>query len=647
MGFNTEQLAAVTNGAQNATFGTLEMAGENIAAGDCIGLGDDGKGYWLMPPEQVGSSLRPLLSRAAISNGLQSPVVNFAKGGATQGRIAGAALTNGNYVFAYCLAAAPYNVYFGVIDAYGQTQVPLTLVGPALAGGSGQPLVTLTALVGGGFVVGYNNGGTATIAVFGNNGVLIKAPTAVGATGGSLFALQIASLTSGAFAVCFASGAAGSTNEAPWYAVLSATGAIVQAATRLRAQPTANPSAQAIICGVAALVGGGFVCAYTITPATVVTTYFQRFDNVGVQQGAETVVRSGATAGSGVLVRGLSSGGFVVVETADVNVTVYNSAGVLVGAQQARDPGVKSNKLSVSSASQTNVGLIAWSSTPSTTIKLSPIYDTGPITGVVTVSTTAAPDGDIQSSCAYLASGINAVMYADSGLSARLATYDGYFTLKASTIIPGLPSDLGGAAPPAGVLSLLTPPIKPNEVSFFLCLPTASGAMNFSFVNAYIQKYTFVGVASATVLAGQPVPYQSTGWAATRLPFAPRNVDGSRASQPGQRANFAGGFGVTLFGSSPAPTLIKTSVYLGSITTGGSLTFTAVADTKVTVALSLLPSAIATAGTTGTVTVGGVALTSVSATQLAATVTLDVGAGQTVLFGAVGYASVTFTSQDQ
>lgn len=505
------QSNAISGGGSNAPFPLYGdgIAGEAVSAGQLAVQRGDNKFYWACDPDLPGATLRPIAQASDIYLGLQSQPTLYSM--AMQGRLAGGVLSNGNFFIAQADSAAPYMVRVKIYDPHGVPVFFADVSPSAQANGSGGSLVCAAVLSGGGFVVAYNLAGRPTFSILDNAGSVTKAATAMGGVSSTMYSMSISPLTAGGFAVCYNQL---SVNEVPNYAVFSSAGAQVKAPTALRAAPASN--ATLVASNVAALTGGGFVCAYSINVGGSNTNYAQIFDATGTKMGAEIVVRAGATLNSGVLVRAFGNGGFCVVETDSVRVTAYDSTGVVVGIPLAKEAaGVVRNRLFVPTPGIGSIGFalpLIWHGAVQTTVYISPIYYDGISSSSVVVSTAALSSCELQSLGMYAFGGYVVACYADASSRLCVNTYNGSHVLIASAVYQNITSDLNGAtATPYGFSAFVTSPLSPSTVTFVVSPPTAAGTATFAIVNSFVSKASCFGVYSASAATAATVAYQFAG----------------------------------------------------------------------------------------------------------------------------------------
>ena len=153
-------------------------------------------------PYGTGGIIAPAFTYAQMQTGMS---------GGTARQFA-AVLTNGNIVQAFSsYAQAPTNsnlVHFRIVDSTGTVVVSPTLVS-SLYQTQGYACVSVVALTGGGFAVGWLNsgGGTANsvnYAIYNNTGSVVTAATqdtSYGSSGATYVPLQMTSLANGGFAI--------------------------------------------------------------------------------------------------------------------------------------------------------------------------------------------------------------------------------------------------------------------------------------------------------------------------------------------------------------------------------------------------------------------------------------------------------------
>jgi hypothetical protein len=193
-------------------------------------------------PYGTGGTIAPSFTYAQMQTGMS---------GGTSRRFA-AVLTNGNIVQAFSsYAQAPTNsnlVHFRIVNSTGAVVVSPTLVS-SLYETQGYACVSVVALTGGGFAVGWLNsgGGTANsvnYAIYSNTGSLVTAATqdtSFATTGATYVPLEMTNLANGGFAI-----AVKNTSSQIFLRAYSATGVGAYAAVNVSITAAANENSFAL-----------------------------------------------------------------------------------------------------------------------------------------------------------------------------------------------------------------------------------------------------------------------------------------------------------------------------------------------------------------------------------------------------------------
>jgi hypothetical protein len=492
--------------------------GELVEPGTIAVMRDaDDKVYFALEAGQPGSNIRPIYNPQPVINGLQSPVTLYATN--QQPSIAGALLTNGNYVLVTESAEPPYNVSFWILSPHGQGVAPVIFAGQG--GGSGRALVAVTALSGGGFALTWNSNGLPSFAIYSNVGSPIKTATSVGPAG-SLNSLSICALRNGGFVI----GYNPVFGVAAFWAY-TATGNLIRAAN---ISLIATPNTMPVNVSVAGLVGGGFVAAYAISNGTTNSNYFQRFDVNAIPVGPEVLLRAGAAlTGASILVRSFVNGLFCIAESDGVRVSVWDQAGLQVGGYTQQQPGINAAIMGLNSHG--DLGICAWVShngpgIPSS-IRAQGIYTFGPGNGSVTVASNASPSSvHITPFCSSAPGGINGVLYKDNQAKACLCTFDGAYVVQGLTSYPQF--DFSGGR---GVIDLVYGQVRNEYPNLLFVTVNNGGFVHFGVVNSLVPACKPVGVFSAGAAALTGVDVQWQGVAKLSRQFKPFVLEASITRQ--------------------------------------------------------------------------------------------------------------------
>lgn len=505
MSFYVDSVAQGAQGANQLTVLTAEgVVGEDVQSGQIAVRRGDGKLSYAVDPAIPGASLRPISQDADITLGQQSAPVVFT--GALQGRMECVMLATGNLALIWC---SGYNVQIQITDPHGVALSSVKVI-EAVPETAGNPSLVSGALLTNGNVVVLYGANGPKFAIYDPIGAfLVVAPTAIEVVQG-ICAQSICALTSGNFAVCYSR----STNsDIVKYAVYAADGTVVKMAAALRSSPTTNLTSAA--SAITALSGGGFVCAYALNNAGTVTTYFQRFDGAGNYAGAETVIRSGVTSPSGVAVRGLPLGNFVVVESADVRVNWYTAAGVQAGSPTSLDAGIVRN-VNIGINQNVDGAIIGWMSNPSSVVKAALINSVGGFMHIVV--TDSAVSWFIEPPLVtFEAKSVNAVAYINATTKCvTVATYAAGFVATGKKCLSAL------QVPDSGRVSLcrfVSSPVAPSAITIMLATQHLNGNGTYMFLNQFVPRCKPVGVFTSSAVVNGTATYQFAGVATLRTAF--------------------------------------------------------------------------------------------------------------------------------
>lgn len=479
------------------------VVAEDVLSGQIAVRRGDGKLGYAVDPAIPGASLRPIFQETDITLGQQSAPVVFT--GSLQGRMECVKLGTGNLALIWC---SGYNVQIQITDPHGVALSAVKVI-EAVPETAGNPSLVSGALLTNGNVVVLYGANGPKFAIYDPIGALVVAPTAIEVVQG-ICAQSICALTSGNFAVCYSR----STNsDIVKYAVYAADGAVVKMAASLRSSPTTNLTSAA--SAITALSGGGFVCAYAMNNSGTITTYFQRFDGAGNYAGAETVIRNGLTSPSGVAVRGLSLGNFVVVESADVRVNWYTAAGVSAGSPASLDAGIVRN-VNMASNAAVDGAIIGWMSNPSSVVKAALINSVGGFMHIVV--TDSAVSWFIEPPLVtFEAKSVNAVAYIDATTKCvTVATYAAGFLPTGKKCLSAL------QVPDSGRVSLcrfVSSPVAPSAITIMLAAQHLNGNGTYLFLNQFVPRCKPLGVFTSSAVTNGTATYQFAGVATLRTAF--------------------------------------------------------------------------------------------------------------------------------
>lgn len=522
---------------------TTATAGEAIQANDLLVLGTDNLAYFATDPSVPANFVRPPFNPNPVTNAFMNPTPSVPAGAPVPNTnnaaanlvgvatLAGAPLSNGNFIVAWMAADSSF-IQFAIFNQSGEQQgatVNIDAVVPASISFN----ITVTALIGGGFVLAFcrNVAPWCQYAVYSNSGAVVKALATVNATIATATATIVKSiaLSSGGFTLAYYAPSIGVR-----FCTYDATGASVSGHILIDA--TAGNYVEG--AAFTAAQGGGFVLAYG-TSAT--GTKVQKINNAGAFIGSPNSTGSQNFGYSNVCV--LIGGGYAVVAQPGPGkamlVSVFKGDTTLVGTQVQIGTAITQSVPPVIVPLSTGDCAVAATGNAGNT----PMAYVSGTTGALlkTVSYSTLPLNANSNSAFAMAptksGGVSVIAGGGGG------TYSsGVFDANAQPVnpvglVPAAYQHLGSTAP------LLFP--MPNQVrataDFAIYVVGTSAGLAIGFINILMQKLTPLGVATASAAKASAVPVQVTGNATTRLGFAqPYAVDANGVSPPGQRMSIMG-----------------------------------------------------------------------------------------------------------
>jgi hypothetical protein len=520
---------SASSGAGIQSAGTVVTAGEAVQAGDLLSLGADNLAYYGLEPNSIGASLRPITNPSPVTNGLQIPLVTASTQVPTSvGAFSADKLANGNIVVAW---RTDPNMYYAIYKPDGTP-----VLGAALIESGGTPTINrpvkVKALAAGGFALGWCNLNgaiyTPRFALYDAAGTLQGAILNVEnpATSFATTAIDIQQLASGN--IIYAYGAHNGTNYQPRFSIYNAAGAPqvsnVQVDTTMTAAITL-PSTALGVLGITVLTGGTFVYAYGLYDGTNTSTFSRRYDAAGAALAARTS-HSGTTSqgnGAPLALCSTTDGGFVV--SASNNIKKYDASGNVIGGGNVGltwghtlTPLAGGGYRVVVCAANLNIWIFnAAGVQVGTTLAI----DTGTTTSNY-VTESVLNDGSILYS---YAKGSNAAF---TRVDANLNVIGSPGIVVAAAM--GLPPVFGfGTTNPSSAIP-----------TFAVVLYGASGVI-LGIYNTYVQKLTLIGVATASAAQGSAVPVQYLGVVTLRVGFKqPYAVNYQASTPPGQKMSILG-----------------------------------------------------------------------------------------------------------
>ncbi|MYM70539.1 hypothetical protein GTP45_27555 [Pseudoduganella sp. FT55W] len=539
--------AASSASSSQPVYYTTVTVGEDVQQGQIAVLGEDNLAYYGADPAVPANSVRPIVNLTPIINAILMPAparptdtngINSTNQSSSWGGlncIAGAALSNGNYVVAWQLNSGNFPVQFAIFNNAGQQQGAVVTVDGAAATGTTAFCVSIAALTGGGFALAFGR----TVApwvqygVYDNNGAVVKALTAVNAAitgvGGGGTQIYALALSNGGFALAYMNTSVPVTA----YAVYDATGTVVKANTALAGGGNGFVQGAAF----SAAQGGGFVIAYsTQTNGTMV----QKFKNDGTAVAAAAATGGGNSNYSAVTPNG-NAGGFAVASlvSANLTVTLYNTNGiqaaapasagaVSTGATYPRIVGLANGDVAVAMmGSGTNITLAFHSGTTGKVLK-SYTYAQIPLT--------YNSNADV-SLYATKAGGLSLIGMLSGG--SLQCAFDANYNLAAPYVALPTPYVPYGNTPP--VFFPLVNPVKASADLAVLAGQTNTGGLFVGQIMPYMPRFIPLGVYTNNAAKGQTAQVQYTGSISLAVGFqAPYNVDAQSQTPPGQRMSIVG-----------------------------------------------------------------------------------------------------------
>ena len=542
-----------SSGSSSNAMQVLEAAftvNEAVLNGQVAVLAADNFAYYANDPANpaqnpYNTQMRPIsLATTQMFPALQETPIVASGSLSNNSRVTSCMLVNGNYVLAY--ANSSNVMEFEILSPTG---------GLVATGSSGTTQVayafpSVTALTGGGFVIAFSEtGGTGAqppvFEIFNANGTVAVAQTTIDATAGYCYGLEVAALSNGNFAVCYHGGSTTSTSGK--YAIYSATGAVVLAATLLATNAQAIPPNVGAVA-ICALSGGGFVCCYLVmSTSTVGGLSFQRFNAAGVLQGAATAINSGMTisgtsaAQEIVNIVPLTGGGFAIYSTISTSLYIYSATGVLQGASiniaatgSTTMLGTSDGGVAIMFVSSGGIQIAKFTATGGTVLA-GMVLDASPATGP-SLQVQNLADGTFL--CSWTSNTSNGM---------GVAILSAAFGLVNSGFVPGVSSISGPSVFSRPNAWQVTNAVKSTAVTYVL-FGIVSGSLSSIIVTTLIQKCTPLGVFAASGAQGNAVPVQYTGVATLATAFVlPYAINSQGASPPGQKMNVVGN-SVILYG---------------------------------------------------------------------------------------------------
>lgn len=515
-----------SNGLQAAS--TVVTVGEAVQQGQLAVIGADNLAYYAVDPATISASLRPVLNPAPITNGLQIPVTQLAASailGTTDPTMAGCVLGNGNYVLAWQTTTS---LQFGIYSSTGALQGAIQTVGTPAGNYKGLYAAALTS---GGFALSFNDAtANPKYAVFDNAGNVVKALSTVEAIGVSPISLHMVALTGGGFVIGYFNG----TTFSFRYAVFDNTGAVVKAGSQVVAGTAISNYSQSV--SVAALAGGGFVVTCATTNGTNSNVQFGRYNAAGVLQGAVTSAGTNtSTSGGFIRTAGLTGGGFaILINGTGVGcvASIWNAAGVQQGANitlSATAVAIYPSNDDVVALPNGNAAFVC-SGVGSGDKAVA--YVNGTNGALVASLLGSQTGGTLGSSIGVTALSTNGIAIASPGV---VTTVDANCNLIAATPVAGMTAGTYNNS----VVLQVTNPLRASAVTFVVA--TSGANVWQTIVNAFVQKYTPIGVFTASAAQGQAAPVQYIGNATLATAFQqPYAINAQGNSPPGQKMNIVG-----------------------------------------------------------------------------------------------------------
>jgi hypothetical protein len=515
---------------------TTFVAGEAVRAGDPLALGTDGLVYAGLEPGVPGSTLKPLSNPSPVFNTLQIPMVTASTLVPAVGNsLSVDKLVNGNLVFVW---RTDPSLYYAIYKPDGSVVVPPTIL-DGVGTSAVNRLLKVKALTGGGFAVGWSilNGAIQTprFALFDANGLQQGAIINVEnpATSFPTVAIEIAQLASGD--IVYAYGAHNGTNYQPRFSIFSAAGAIKIANVQVDTTMTAAITLQSVALygnmAVVALSGGTFVYGFGLYDGTNTRCYFRRYDATGSPLAARASPTANYSAGNSapLVMCATTDGGFVVsvsnsIGKFDATGATINSANVGLTYGHSLTPLPGGGFRVAVSATTLNVWVFnAAGAQVGTTLS----FDTSTTTSNPVTETTLS-DGSIL--FCYNKSATAVYTRVDANLN----------------VIGTAGATVGATLPGAMVFGFATLNGYSAAPTFAVAYCGSAGVQVGLFFG-FLQKLTFIGVATASAAQGSAVPTQYTGVATLRLGFKqPLAVNYQASSPPGQKASIVGNSAILL-----------------------------------------------------------------------------------------------------
>ena len=514
---------------------TTFIAGEAVRAGDLLTLGADGLVYYGLEPGTPGATLKPLTNPTPVFNTLQMPVVTASTlGPAVANALSVDKLMNGNLIFVW---RADPSLYYAIYRPDGSVAVAPTVI-DSVGTSAVNRLVKVKALAGGGFAVGWSilNGAIQTprFALFDANGVQQGAIINVEnpATSFATIAIEIAQMANAD--IVYAYGAHNGTNYQPRFSIFSTAGAVkianVQVDTTMTAAIGLQSNSLYGNISIVVLSGGTFVYGFGLYDGTNTRCYFRRYDATGSPLAARASPTANYSVGnsSPLVMCATTDGGFVVsvsnsIGKFDATGATINSANVGLTYGHSLTPLPGGGFRVAVCASTLNVWVFnAAGAQVGTTLS----FDSS--------TTTSNPVTE-----AMLSDGSLLFCY-NKGANAV------YTRLDANLNVIGTAGATVGATQ-AGAMVFGFSTLNAYGAATFAVAFCGSASVQMGLFFTYLQKLTFIGVATASAAPGSAVPTQYTGVATLRLGFKqPLAVNYQASSPPGQKASIVGNSAILL-----------------------------------------------------------------------------------------------------